>query len=222
MNAIDPDHVQIRLRRVVPYFVTLLSFWVTFPQREDLVKKKGWDLPPQLVTLGPYKITKWTVGKEIEFERNSLYYGRAPSVEHVKAIIEPDAEKARRLFAENKIDVLLDVSADDLVEFSPDSGKVLRQFDYISSVFVAFNTQASPFAKTDLRRAIAQALNRSGIPATLKGGQTPAESLIPKGIAGYESMSMPISVAAIILLLSRSLTLSVCSGVRLSSLNSEP
>ncbi len=194
VTATDSEHVQIRLRRVVPYFMTLLSFWVTFPQREDLVKKKGWNLPPRLVTLGPYKVTSWTVGKEIAFERNALYYGTAPSVAHVKAIIEPDAEKARKLFAENKIDVLLDVTNDDLVDYSPETGKVLRQFDYISSVFVAFNTLASPFQKSDVRRAIAQGLDRNGIPAALKGGQIPAESLIPKGIAGYESMSMPISI----------------------------
>ncbi|MBI3543697.1 MAG: hypothetical protein HY075_10535, partial [Deltaproteobacteria bacterium] len=175
-------------------FVTLLSFWVTFPQREDLVAKKGWDLPPKIVTLGPYTVTKWEKGKQIVFERNASYYGAKPRVEHVVALIEPVNETARKLFFDGKIDALLNVTAEDLVDFTPDSGKQLRQFEYLATVFLAFNAAHRPTASAELRRAIAQVLDRSGLQAALKGGQSPADSLIPKGIAGYEPMSMPVSI----------------------------
>jgi oligopeptide transport system substrate-binding protein len=138
-------------------------------------------------------MTKWLKGKEIDFDRNPTYYGKAPAVAHVVAYIEPSAEKARRLFYDDRLDVLLDVTAADLVDFSPASGRQLKQFDYIAAVFLTFNTTNPPFVSSDLRRAVAQAFDRSGLQAALKGGQVPADSLIPRGIAGYEKAALQFS-----------------------------
>lgn len=190
VQALDSGRIQIQLRRVVPYFLTLLSFWVTFPQREDLVATKGWDQPPKLVTLGPYKVSKWEKGKQILFERNPTYYGPAPQVASVQAIIEPELAKRRKLFADNKIDALLNVSTEDILAHSTSTsttGKQLRQFDYLATVFLAFNVRAQGgVPNAGLRRAIGHALDRSKIPAYLQGGQVPASSLVPKGIAAFD------------------------------------
>lgn len=206
VKTLGPLALEVRLKRPLPYFLSLLSFWVTFPQRDDLLKKKGWDQPPKLVVLGPYVPTRWEKGKEIVFARNPSYNGEAPKVERIVAKIEPDAARARKLFADDKIDALLNVSTEDLVGFSASgaaAGQTLKRFDYLATVFLAFNLNpasapknaqsarkvratSSTLINSELRRAIGLALDRSGIPAALSGGQVPADSLMPKGLDAYD------------------------------------
>lgn len=189
VKALDSDRLEVKLDRVVPHFLSLLSFWVTFPQREDLVKKKNWDSAPSLVVLGPYRITRWQHGKEIDFERNPSFYGNRPSVEHVKAIIEADDAQARDLLANNQIDALLAVRTEDIEAFQAipsERKKSLKQFEYLATVFLTFNTESPPLHKKLLRQALAFALDRGAIPTFMKGGQIPASSLVPKGIAGFD------------------------------------
>ena len=115
-------------------------------------------------------------------------------IEKVVAIDRaPDKDKTRKLFDDGKLDVLLNVDTQDLVALSGEKNqgdRRLRQFDYIASVFVAFNTVSAPFVNLGLRRAIAHGVDRSGLQAALRGGQVAADSLIPRGIAGYEPMAL--------------------------------
>lgn len=195
VKALGKDKLEIRLRRVVPYFVSLLSFWVTFPQREDRVAAKNWADPTKIVVVGPYKITRWARKKEIVFERNPLYYGPPPPLSKIEAVVEPDDIKARKLLLDGKIDALLHITTEDILALGPsDNTRILRQFDYLSTVFLAFNVRANPFNKPEFRKAIAQALDRSGVPSALRGGEQQADSLVPKGMTGYEQSTWPISV----------------------------
>lgn len=190
VKAISDHALQIRLKRVVPYFITLLSFWVTFPQRED----------PR-ITLGPYRLSEWKRGKEITFERNETYHAEKPSVARVRGIVERDAAKARELLRAQKIDALLEVSNSDIVgarasgthDHAAAENWQLKQFNYLAVTYLAFNLKSPRSKNAALRKAIAHALDRAQIPATLQGGQVPALSLIPKGLIGHdESASLPV------------------------------
>jgi oligopeptide transport system substrate-binding protein len=190
VEALDDLTLRVKLKRVVPYFPTLLSFWVTFPQREELVKKgESWYSPPALVTLGPYRLTKWERGHELVFERNDGYHGPAPKLARVEAVVEPSNDKARGLLEARKIDALLSVSTQDVLRYANDPSHAwsLKQFPYLATVFVGFNARAGgPGANATLRRAIGQALDRAEVPLAIKSGEIPADSLIPKGLAGYD------------------------------------
>ncbi|MBI3554902.1 MAG: peptide ABC transporter substrate-binding protein [Deltaproteobacteria bacterium] len=185
IRMLDAQTIQIKLRRVVSYFPTLLSFWVTFPQREPMNAQHP-------VTLGPYLLTKWEQGREMIFERNPGYYGARPQLEKVRAIIEPDDKAARKLLQDGKIDALLEVNTQDIANSSRD---VLRQFDYLAVDYLAMNVAFKPLSDLNLRRAIALALDRGNIGAVLSGGQQAADSLVPKGLAGYDpATSLPPSI----------------------------
>lgn len=190
--ALDDQHLQVKLRRISPYFLTLLSFWVTFPQRQDLIEKakSTWTSPSKLVTLGPYRVAKWERGKEITFERNPTYYGPQAPVSKIQALIEPSDAKARQMLGQRKIDALLEVSTQDVAKYTtdpdPSKGWRLKQFSYLATVYLAFNVSSGPTANLSFRKALALALDRDSIPAVLQGGQVSADSLIPKGTAGYD------------------------------------
>jgi oligopeptide transport system substrate-binding protein len=190
VKAIDKQTLQVRLRRVVPYFLSLLSFWVTFPQHEKMDFS-----PTKLVTLGPYRLASWTRGKELVFERNPNYYGAKPMVEKVLAIVETDDAKARTLLLDGKIDALLEVSTQDVIKYTLENAGSfsLKQFPYLATVYLAFNVKAAPLTNLNLRKAIALAIDRGGFPSALQGGESPADSLVAKGIAGYEPVAFEFS-----------------------------
>ena len=56
-----------------------------------------------------------------------------------------------------------------------------------STYYLTCNTTAEPFNNADLRRGISLAINREAICKTIfKGTRTPADGIVPPGIAGYK------------------------------------
>jgi oligopeptide transport system substrate-binding protein len=72
VKAVGDATFQVRLRRRVPYFLHIPTFWVTFPVRLDLIRKHGsaWATPGKIATLGPFLLKEWKKGKSIVLERN--------------------------------------------------------------------------------------------------------------------------------------------------------
>lgn len=199
IRALGPDRLEVRLRRRVNHFPHLMTFWVTFPVRADLIRKHGtvWATPGKLVTLGPYLLENWEKGKLIRLKKNPTYFAadgaiaKAPEV--VEALIEEDDGKARELFSSNKIDFLLNATTQDLLksgaaEGSPTGPKFAR-YPYFATYYLAFNVKGGPLKDPNVRRAIALAVNRQAIPSVLKSGEMIAGSWLPPGIEGHSSES---------------------------------
>ena len=126
---------QVKLRRRVPYFLHIPSFWVTFPVRSDLIRKYGssWATPGEIATLGPYLLKEWKKGKSILLERNAAYYHAAPAVARIEAVVEPDEQKARALFVVGKLDFLLNATTEDLLLARSEQNAVrVEQFPYLA------------------------------------------------------------------------------------------
>ncbi len=194
VKALGDHAFQVKLKQVVPYFVYLPSFWVTFPIRSDLIKKhKGkWTDPAHLATLGPYRLKSWKHGESLLLERNATYFGNdlgeKPSIAKVEALIETDEKKARESFSQGKLDFLLGVNTQDLLK-ARTQGKEIRteHFAYLATFYLAFKVNTPALKNVDVRKAIALGIDRGEIPAALQGGQIPAAGWIPPGIDGFGS-----------------------------------
>ena len=188
VKALGDNKLQLKLKEPVPYFLHLLSFWVTFPIRSDLVKKHGsaWAKAPNLATLGPYLLEEWAPGKMIRLRRNPQYYGVAPGIERVEARIEPDDGIARRQFEAGELDFLLDATTGDLMKAASSGGRTrVEQFPYLVTYYLGFNLGgARPLAEATIRKALGSAIERDKIPSILQGGQVPAKGWIPPGLEG--------------------------------------
>lgn len=192
IKALAPNKLQIRLKRRVPHFLHLTSFWVTFPVRADLVRKHGssWATPGKIATLGPYLLKEWKKGKSIVLARNPQYFGRlAPEApKEVEAVIETDDRKARQLFESGRLDFLLNATTQDLLktrETGASTSIRVEQYPYLATYYLAFNVKAGPLKDPSIRKAIALAVDREAIPSLLQGGQTVATSWFPPGIEGH-------------------------------------
>jgi oligopeptide transport system substrate-binding protein len=182
VKAVDSQTLEVYLRRASPNFLQRLYYFLTFPQREDLVKKGAdWWHPPQLVTLGPYRIREWVAGKHIELVRNPTYYGQAKGLSQSRFVVEPDEEKARELVATNQIDLLFLPTTSDVTRFTIDAKRPwqLKQYEGLNTSYLGFNFESQDLVNLHLRKAIALAIDREKLPAALESGKVAALGLVP-------------------------------------------
>ncbi|OFZ17763.1 MAG: hypothetical protein A2X94_04125 [Bdellovibrionales bacterium GWB1_55_8] len=199
IRVLSEQKLQVQLRRVVPHFLHLPSFWVTFPIRTDLISKseKNWTSPKKLVTLGPYLLSEWKKGSHIRLKKNPSYRGwtaASDTIDDVTILILKDDKKARQLFREGKLDFFLDATTEDLLGIAPQkqgTGTRLAQFPYLATYYLGFNVTAGPLRDPAIRRAIAAAVDREKIGSTLQGGQIPARCWVPPGILGHQAGGSP-------------------------------
>ena len=110
VKAIDDNTLLVELKRPATYFPSVVSFMSTFPLREDIIKKHGqrWTEPKNIVTIGPYKLTKWKHHNFIILEENENYWGQKPkNVKKVKMIMNENSTSALALYESGELGQLL-------------------------------------------------------------------------------------------------------------------
>jgi oligopeptide transport system substrate-binding protein len=185
VKALDDLTLRVKLARPVAHWLQLLTFWVTFPLREDIVQKhgEGWARPGRMVTLGPFMLSSYEADSKVVLRKNPSYYGRAGNLDEVTAIIIRDDATAVSLFEAGKLDLLTSVGSLDLKRFQ--GGKELRFFPYLKTVYLGFKLPKYPASLKGVRLAIARAIDRSQIPALFGAGQKAGSSFVPPGMAGH-------------------------------------
>jgi oligopeptide transport system substrate-binding protein len=90
LKALDDRTLEMRLVRPIPYWLDLCSFAVLYPVYPPLVKqyerpdpgtgrldrRGGWTKPPELVTNGPYELTRFRFKRDMRFEKSERYWDR--------------------------------------------------------------------------------------------------------------------------------------------------
>ncbi|MBN21812.1 MAG: hypothetical protein CL678_11065 [Bdellovibrionaceae bacterium] len=201
IKVLSKDKIQIKLSEPIPYFLHILTFWVTFPIRKDLIiqNNKKWSLPPHLVTLGPYKITNWIPHEFILFEKNENYHDKKrliSSPEKIRGNIVINEKIARTRFFEGKDDFLINATTEDFIRFRKHKKIKIRRYPYLATFYLGFQTKRKFIKNNDLRKAIAYSIDKNELPGILKGGQTPATGLIPPGLIGHQNK--PVIIPSII------------------------
>jgi oligopeptide transport system substrate-binding protein len=191
VKAVGDSTFQVKLRRRVPYFLHIPTFWVTFPVRADLIRKHGsaWATPGKIATLGPYLLKEWKKGKSIVLERNPGFQP-APAVARVEAVIEPNESKAREQFAAGKFDFFLNATTEDLLQARSGQGAIrVEQYPYLATYYLGFDVRRPSVRDAEMRKALAAGIDRAAIPAALQGGQQVSSSFVPSGLDGYSPPS---------------------------------
>jgi peptide/nickel transport system substrate-binding protein/oligopeptide transport system substrate-binding protein len=137
---------------------------------------------------GPFRVKSFRADEQLVLERNPCYPGPGPQVDRVAyKIIEPPIAQIAE-FRRGLID-LMDVPHDYYEQLSGDPGTkdLIVRTDSFNVYFLAINCTEERFRNVQVRRALAHALNVSGIAKALYPGQaTGALGPIPPGIPGYD------------------------------------
>jgi len=185
IKALDDLTLQVKLARPVAHWIYIPTFWVTFPLREDVVSKhgEGWARPGRLVTLGAFTLDSYEIDQRIVMKSNPRYYAKKGNIEQAIGLIVKDDATALSLYESGKFDFLTEISSYDLKRLS--TSAELKRFPYFKTTYLGFNLRKPVVGAVGLRRAIAQAIDKSKLVSLLYGNQKPATSFVPPGILGY-------------------------------------
>ena len=184
VKALAPDVLEVRLKKPVVYFPSITTFMVTFPVREEVIKKHGdsWTEPGNIVTNGPYTLEEWQHEYKMVLKASPLHYEGKPKVDLIRVFVVQEPTTALTLYETGELDYLeLPPVAIPHYKSSPE----YRNKPQLRGYYYGFNVQKKPFDNVLVRQAFAHAIDRSRIPLFLKGGEIPSSSWIPKGMFGY-------------------------------------
>lgn len=183
VKAIDKHTLQVTLESPIPYFTSLMAFNKFGPLNEEFVKKQGDNYakePKNLLTVGPYKLTKWEHGVGWTLKKNKDYYA-ADEVNITKATFKVVKEKNTQLSLYQSDDIQVDgLSAEQVNAYKekPDFQNVAGNCMF----WWELNAKKVPeFKYEKVRKAMSMVVNREGLTSVLlNNGSVPAQYVVPK------------------------------------------
>ena len=168
---------EVQLEKPLPYFSKILSHWVTYPIRPDLIAKwKDYGTnPAHMATLGAYRIDGWQHDIRIVMVPNPKAETQ-PWFQRVEAWNLPDDNTAYNLYETGHLELMTDPGQ---------TGKRNADLSYFPSPILYFLGVAPGHPLTESREgvlALSAALNRAEIPEALSAQHRPTLELCPPEI----------------------------------------
>lgn len=187
-TATDDHTLKIKLKKPVPYFISLLSFETFFPQKQAFVEKAGdkygTDAAHTLYN-GPFIMKKWdgNTSKNWTYAKNDHYWDKKKvEVDEIRVKVAKDINAGVNLYETNEADR------------APLSGEYAKQFknrdDFVTEkdALISYlklnqkrNGQLTPLSNNNLRHALNLAVNKKLLTTDVLGdGSFAANGLLPK------------------------------------------
>jgi oligopeptide transport system substrate-binding protein len=187
VRAIEDYQLEVQLRHPASYFLSITTFEVTFPQRQDIVEKFGsrWTDPGNLVTNGPFLLTSWKHENEIELKANPNFFAGKPAIDKVTMLMVNEMTTALAMYEQGQLDFIDNHSIPTLEKARLAKQRGFRRVPQLRGYYYGFITDRKPFNDPKLRKAFAMAIDREVFPKILHGGEKPATSWIPPGMLAH-------------------------------------
>ncbi len=196
VSALDDRTLQIRLAHPVPYFLSLLTYpcWRPLPmhvvEAHDGVRRRGarWTREGNLVSSGPFVMTRWEPNRVLVVERNKSYWDaetvRLKAI-HFFPVESLDTEE--RMFRSGQLHITNTVPLTKLQGYREQPNSPLRIDPQLGTYFYRFNVTRPPFDDARVRRALSLAIDREAIVQRItQADQAVAGSFSPPGAGGFE------------------------------------
>jgi oligopeptide transport system substrate-binding protein len=174
-----------------PYIHTVLSLWVTFPAKEELIATDPdtwWTVAANHVGNGPFVLSNLEANSVANFIPNPNYWGGYAKVNLEYRYIT-DSAVSFEAYKNGEFDIV-GLAAEDLATVQADEVLSKEAMIYPGSCTFAymFHQEKEPFTDQKVREAFAYALDRAGwVEDVLKGLGSPTLTWIPKGFPGYDA-----------------------------------
>ncbi len=181
----------LQFSKAAPYFHVVMSLWVTFPAKEELITAAGenwWSDAANHLGNGPFVMETLEQGVRTVYTPNANYWGTVPQITIDFAYIT-DTAVAFEAYKNNEFDIIT-LAAEDLEVVQADPVLSLEANIYPGSCTFAvmFHQLKEPFTDPKVREAFAYALDREGwVQDVLRGLGSPTLTWIPPGYPGYDA-----------------------------------
>jgi oligopeptide transport system substrate-binding protein len=204
LSAPDANTFVIKLQHPAAFFKWVVTLWVAVPIRKDVVEQAAGGTFPSndttkplkwaqsantIIGNGPFKISEIVSKDHVTLVPNTNYWGGAP---HIQKIVENFIEDANTAFAKYQtgdLDMMTVPLADvDVVRNDPTLSKQAKVYPKLTTFWMTFNAQKTPFDNKDVRMAFAKSIDRDKLNKQVQHDiQQSILSFIPKGMAGYDT-----------------------------------
>jgi oligopeptide transport system substrate-binding protein len=186
----DPLTVIIVTNIKASYFLDALTYSSSYIIEKSLIDKYGNDNFADHLTegggAGPWMVSKYTHGKEIDFVPNPNYYGPKPQLKKLVIPFYKQADTTFKAYQTNQVDSA-GVPSAELA-----AAKLLpnKQFSLVPELWISYfamNFLAKPFDNIKIRQAFALAINKDTIAHNIRKDTVIASNhIVPSGMPGYD------------------------------------
>jgi ABC-type transport system substrate-binding protein len=184
LQVIDEHTLAVRIDAPKVYFLSKLTYPVSFVVDQENVDKPDWEYAPN--GTGPFTLQEWQDDEILILAANENYYLEPPSVSHVVYLM--GAGIPLTLYEQGQIDrvgvggATLERVQDPNDPLYPD----LRIGVNMCTGMIGLNSSEPPFDNPLVRQAFSYAFDRERfISGLLKGNALPAFGPLPPGMPGY-------------------------------------
>jgi oligopeptide transport system substrate-binding protein len=189
VKVIDPLTLTITIDKPRPYFLGKLTYPVYFPVPKEVVEiDKEISQISEMVGTGPFKVAEYVPDQLVALEKFVEYHGGEPQVDRIERPVVKDPATRLNKYKSGELDLVMLERQDVLaLQDDPQFKDQLQFFPRPSMWYLGINVKEyPPFAKRDVRRAFAMAVDKEQIvKEVLSGINTVANSVVPPGVLGY-------------------------------------
>lgn len=186
-KLIDDYHFEISLYEPYAPFEAIMSTqqMVIFPEEAESYGKE-WGLKAYIGT-GPMKVKEFEPKVKVILEKFDDYHGEATKLDEVH-FLNMVQNTALLEFEKGNIDVVrVDENLVSQYKDDPKFADKLYEEDLIGIIALTLNRNMPPLDNVKVREAVSLAIDRVSLTQNyLKGNATPAKSMLPPGVLGYD------------------------------------
>jgi ABC-type transport system substrate-binding protein len=164
-----------------------LNFSHVVPKEE--VEKYGADFGKHPVGTGAFKMTEWTLGQRIVFERNPDYFQKGlPHLDKIVFEVGQEPVVALLRLQRGEVDIAGDgIPPAKFLEVTQDPAykSLIIQGNQLHTGYITMNVKAKPFDDVRVRQAVNMAINKDRIIRIINGRANPATQPLPPSMPGY-------------------------------------
>lgn len=181
---------KVKLSKPAPYFHTVMSLWVTYPAKAELITEGGpnwWNSSKYHIGNGPYVLESLEPFVRGNFVPNENYWDGVGNLDIEFSYIT-DTAVAFQAYKNDEFDII-NLAAEDLatVQADPVLSEEAMIFAGSCTFDLEFHQLKEPFSDRKVRQAFAMALDREAwVRDVYKGLGTPTLTFIPPGYPGYQ------------------------------------
>ncbi|HGM6860486.1 TPA: ABC transporter substrate-binding protein [Serratia rubidaea] len=191
VEALDDNHVRFTLTQPNAAFLadwTMDFASILSAEYADAMMKKG--TPENVdnwpIGTGPYALQQYKQDSLIRYIANPHYWQGEVASKHLIFSITPDAQTRLSKLKTNECQIIPAPLPEQFAAIKRDKNLQLHSIDGLNVGYLAFNTAKKPFDNLLVRQALSYAVDKKAIVAAVfKESGTPASSLLPPGMLGY-------------------------------------
>jgi oligopeptide transport system substrate-binding protein len=195
-SAPDPHTLILTLDHPAPYLPELAKHTTMLPIPRHVVERWGdqWSQPGHFVGNGPFSLVSWRLGDHITVVKNTAFFDAGKvCFDEIDYYPTTDAISAERRVLRGELDINTDIQSDRIAFLRRDAPQFVRTYTYLGVAYLAFNAHVPAFRDKRVRVALDMAIDREFITKKLlRGGQLPAYTFVPPGVANYRSATAPV------------------------------